>query len=288
MNNAATTKLPPCATRPLTTKVCRWILTLGILKVCLLVSLGIPTATPPVDMRVEAALKNTSPSTKNVPTIRARVGVAHAAEPSPAPNLFQKPATSPKQNMSAPDPTPIHSMPNEATTPMPQINAPAPQIGTNQYVSPFSQNPSPASMQQANSPQGNVISSSTPAPQMPKYAPRDSAERKQHELNRREQELLALQQQMQTRLDELKRVEDNVQGMLNKANTTKDGNIQHLIDVYANMKPKQAALILADLDERISVKILAGLKPGQAGQILGYMQTEPAAKLSELLSKASF
>ena len=39
------------------------------------------------------------------------------------------------------------------------------------------------------------------------------------------------------------------------------------------------------LTARIAVKILAGMRGKQAGEILTYMRAEPAAKLSELLSR---
>ncbi len=64
-----------------------------------------------------------------------------------------------------------------------------------------------------------------------------------------------------------------------------DEKLRHLVDVYSNMKPKQAAEVLATLDERIAVKILAGMRGKQAGEVLSYMQAAPAAKLSELLSR---
>ena len=59
----------------------------------------------------------------------------------------------------------------------------------------------------------------------------------------------------------------------------------HLIDVYSNMKAKQAASVLETLDERIAVKILAGMRGRQAGEILTYVNPQKAARLSESLTK---
>ena len=83
----------------------------------------------------------------------------------------------------------------------------------------------------------------------------------------------------------MKNLENKIQGMLKQANNMQDDKLRHLIDVYSNMKAKQAADVLATLDERIAVKILAGMRGKQAGEILTYMRAEPAAKLSELLSR---
>lgn len=126
-----------------------------------------------------------------------------------------------------------------------------------------------------------------PAPTVNPFVPQDSAQRKQEELNRREQELLALQQQMQTRLEELRTLETRIQSMLKQADNVQDDKLRHLIDVYSNMKAKQAAEVLATLDETIAVRILAGMRGKQAGEVLSYMEAAPAARLSELLSKTS-
>lgn len=158
---------------------------------------------------------------------------------------------------------------------------PAPKIRPSQ--SPFSQQPAGNAGEAARP--DDAPSVQAPAPRLNPFVPRDSAQRKQEELNRREQELLALQQQMQNRLDEMRKLENKIQDMLKQANNVQDDKLRHLIDVYSNMKAKQAADVLSTLDERIAVKILAGMRGKQAGEILTYMRPEPAAKLSELLSR---
>ncbi len=124
-----------------------------------------------------------------------------------------------------------------------------------------------------------------PAPQVAPYVSRDSAAQRQAELNRREQELLALQQQMDARMTELSGLENQIQGMIDSANTAQEGKLRQLVDMYANMKPRVAAQALTVLDEPIAVKILAGMKSKQSGEILSYMDPRHAARLSEALSK---
>ncbi len=131
----------------------------------------------------------------------------------------------------------------------------------------------------------HAINHEAPIPTVTPILPKDSASRKQDELNRREQELLALQQQMESRLDELKQIEGRVETMLKEAGTNQDDKLRHLVDVYSNMKAKQAAQVLTSLDERIAVSILAGMRGRQAGEILTYMNAEKAAKLSEALTR---
>lgn len=238
-------KLPLYVTKIQISKICRWILILGAMKLALFGSLiFLPTdgnESSPQTMVSDGLHLLTTP---------VRGQIAHAAQTTPA-------------------------TPNVPPVPAPRINPGQP--------SPFSQQPT------ANAPSTTRPDAATPTPapvpQVNTFVPRDSVQRKQEELNRREQELLALQQQMQTRLDELKNLETKIQDMLKQANNVQDDKLKHLIDVYSNMKAKQAAEVLATLDSRIAVRILAGMRGKQAGEILTYMQAEPAAKLSELLSK---
>lgn len=124
-----------------------------------------------------------------------------------------------------------------------------------------------------------------PAPSVKPYVSRDSAAQKQAELNRQEQELLALQQQMEHRMTELHGLEGRLQNMLQQATTAQDGKFKQLVDMYANMKPRQAAAALTTVDEEVAVKILTGMKSKQSGDILSYMDPKHAAKLSEFLAK---
>lgn len=124
-----------------------------------------------------------------------------------------------------------------------------------------------------------------PAPTVGPYVSPDSATRKQAEINRREQELLGLQQQMETRMGELRGLENRLQGMLQDANDAEASKFKQLVDMYANMKPRVAAQALTNMDEAIAVKILTGMKSKESGEVLSYMDPVHAARLSEVMSK---
>ncbi|WP_430734642.1 MotE family protein [Halodesulfovibrio aestuarii] len=113
---------------------------------------------------------------------------------------------------------------------------------------------------------------------------RDLLKTKQVELNRREQELTRLQATIDGKLAKLQALEKRLQSMLNKAKETQDKKMKHLVDVYSNMKGKQAAQVLETLDEQISVKILAGMRGRKAGEILTFVRPDKAARLSEALT----
>ncbi len=61
--------------------------------------------------------------------------------------------------------------------------------------------------------------------------------------------------------------------------------VAHLVSVYANMKPKQAAQVLETLEDNLAVKILAGMNGRTAGKILSYVKPARAAGLSEKLTR---
>jgi hypothetical protein len=124
-----------------------------------------------------------------------------------------------------------------------------------------------------------------PAPAAKAFLSPDSPERQQQDLARREQDVLMLKQQMEARLNELQSTEKKVQGMLKEAHGVHEQKIKHLINAYTNLKPKQAALALESLDERLAVRILAGMNPKQAGEVLTYTNPKTVAKLTELLAR---
>ena len=107
---------------------------------------------------------------------------------------------------------------------------------------------------------------------------------KEKELAQKEQSLKLLEKDLNAKLDKLQKIEARIKKMLEDANVLKDKKIKHLVDMYANMKPKQAAQVLSTVDEDLAVKILSGMRGRKAGEILSYVEAEKAAKLSEKLT----
>lgn len=112
-----------------------------------------------------------------------------------------------------------------------------------------------------------------------------SLRRKEEELSRKEQALKELERELDLRLKKMNQMEANLKLMLDKADTVKDEKLRHLVDVYANMKAKQAAAALEQLQEDIAVRILSGMRGRQAGEIMSNMSAEKAATLSEALTR---
>ncbi len=114
---------------------------------------------------------------------------------------------------------------------------------------------------------------------------RETLERKQVDLDRREQELNGLEGRINQKIEEMQALEGRIQMMLKDAQQVQDEKLRHLVDVYTNMKAKQAGQVLETLDERTAVRILAGMRGRQAGEILNNITPEKAARLSEMLTR---
>ena len=108
---------------------------------------------------------------------------------------------------------------------------------------------------------------------------------KQEELERREQALEQLEKELDAKLEELGKMQADIKAMLEEAEVLQDKKIKHLVEVYSNMKAQQAANTLTNLNQDIAVKILAGMRGRQAGEILTYVEPAKAAKLSEALTR---
>ena len=104
-------------------------------------------------------------------------------------------------------------------------------------------------------------------------------------LDRREAELRTMEKELDGKLENLKALEVRMQKLIDSAGTIQDEKMAHLVDVYSNMKPKQAAQVLETLDESIAVRILAGMSGRKAGEILSSVRADRAAALSESLTR---
>lgn len=108
---------------------------------------------------------------------------------------------------------------------------------------------------------------------------------REQELARKEAELRELEAQVDEKLTRLRELEVRMQNLIDSAGAIQDEKMAHLIDVYSNMKPKQAAVVLQTLEEPIAVRILAGMSGRKAGEILSSVRADRAAQLSAALTR---
>jgi len=285
-------------------RLCRWLLTAAAIKVALLVAFALeqpwPFATAdapisvsdmsgasgvPASMQADAAARTAHAGRNDesqplAADIARAVGLTAAATPAPAGNaavgvndargrMNREGAAWAAEAQPAPAPAQPGAAPAAPAAPSSALPAAAGLPGASSMGS------------------GTTAPAAQPGAQsMPTtQAAMDALNRKQDDLNRREQELKSLEQQVDAKLAQMQDLEARIKTMLKDAQGMKDEKLRHLVDVYTNMKAKQAAAVLETLDEKIAVRILAGMRGRQAGEILTYVQAEKAAKLSEALTR---
>lgn len=124
-----------------------------------------------------------------------------------------------------------------------------------------------------------------PAPNVtPQPSPLDPNVKTQ-EMARQQQDILMLRQQMDQRLKDLQTAEEKMKETLREARDVEDKKVKSLVLMYANMKPRMAAQAMEKMDERIAVRILAGMAPKQSGEILTYTNPAKTAKFTEMLTR---
>lgn len=145
----------------------------------------------------------------------------------------------------------------------------------------------PQALAASPAPDGN---SSTQTPEKPEVSSAPAASTRdisarELEVRKREAELKTMEAELEAKLENLRAMEVKMQNLIKSAGDMQDEKMQHLVDVYSNMKPKQAAQVLENLEESIAVKILAGMSGRKAGEVLSSVRADRAAKLSEALTR---
>jgi flagellar motility protein MotE (MotC chaperone) len=112
-------------------------------------------------------------------------------------------------------------------------------------------------------------------------------ERKE-ELDQREKELNELEEELQRQKVELeKRVVQLEEMRTQIATTLKDRvevdqeKVNKLVDLYSNMKPKQAADVIGNLNDDLAIEVLAKMKKKSAAEIMNLIPADKARALSE-------
>lgn len=118
-------------------------------------------------------------------------------------------------------------------------------------------------------------------------AERKFLEEQKASLARREAEVALASEKLQleqARLDELKTALD---GLLAKVEAAQTDDVRRLVALYSNMKPKDAAAIMDDLDIEVSVMVLGTMSERTAAPILAGLNPVRARAISRILLERS-
>lgn len=113
----------------------------------------------------------------------------------------------------------------------------------------------------------------------------------QAELKNEQAKTTQLQSELETKENEIaqlqaenEQLEQNVNELQN-SNSTTSTDWDSVVKTYEAMKPKDAALILVEMDETTALNILAELTEDQLADILGKMSPEDAANFTDQLAE---
>jgi flagellar motility protein MotE (MotC chaperone) len=104
------------------------------------------------------------------------------------------------------------------------------------------------------------------------------------QLDKREEELHFVQQQVEEKLSMLTTLRKEVGALLEEKEAFEEKRFEHLVKVYEGMKPEEAASLIERLNEDTAIKLFYRMKEKKVAQILGLVKPEVAAKLSERLA----
>ena len=92
---------------------------------------------------------------------------------------------------------------------------------------------------------------------------------------------------IQLELDNLQSVRDEVAGLLKRSEALFTDDVQRLINLYKNMKPKEAAALMNNMDTELAVLVLGKMPERNAAPILAKMSPVVAQAISKIILERS-
>ena len=109
--------------------------------------------------------------------------------------------------------------------------------------------------------------------------------KQEEELERKKTALLAIQEDMNKKIAFLTRLRNEIRAEIAKKTTFQEQKLKHVIKAYSAMKPQKAASLIEKLDMDFSIELLSKMKGDTVGNILSFLDSKRAAKISEELAK---
>lgn len=113
------------------------------------------------------------------------------------------------------------------------------------------------------------------------------AELKEEEerLAKKRAELMAIQVEINNKITILTKLRNEIRVQMAQKKTVEDKKLKHLIKVYSAMKPQKAASLIEKLDTKFAIELLSNMKGDIVGNLLSFIDTDKAARISEQLAK---
>jgi flagellar motility protein MotE (MotC chaperone) len=103
---------------------------------------------------------------------------------------------------------------------------------------------------------------------------------KARQLDERETLVTAAEQRMDQKMAELKAMQSTLQDLLKQRSAAEETQLQSLVKIYENMKPKAAAGVFEELDMDILLDVVARMKERKVAPILALMTPTKAKEVT--------
>ena len=107
----------------------------------------------------------------------------------------------------------------------------------------------------------------------------------EEELARKKAELVEIQEKINEKITKLAQLRDEIKSQMAVQRDVENEKLKHLIKAYSTMKPQKAATLIEKLDTGFAIELLSNMKGDAVGNILTFVDTEIAARISERLAK---
>ncbi len=97
--------------------------------------------------------------------------------------------------------------------------------------------------------------------------------------------LAAAEAKVDAKLKAVTAVKAQIQGLIGQADQQQQADVDRLTLVYQKMKPRDAAAVMATLDDKVRIPVAAKMKDSALAAILSQMPTAEAKKLTESLAQ---
>ncbi len=113
---------------------------------------------------------------------------------------------------------------------------------------------------------------------------RDQIEQRAREIDLRESLLAAAEKRLDERIAEIKKLEASVKQIVQQYDKQEEQNLQGLVKVYENMKPKDAARIFEKLEPNVLLGVVERMKEAKLAALLAEMNPATAQDLTVRLA----
>lgn len=113
---------------------------------------------------------------------------------------------------------------------------------------------------------------------------RDQIEQRAREIDLRESLLAAAEKRLDERIAEIKKLEASIKQIVQQYDKQEEQNLQGLVKVYENMKPKDAARIFEKLEPNVLLGVVERMKEAKLALVLADMAPDTAQELTVRLA----